>query len=286
MSEQTLAVFQSPWASLAPEEAIAVAAADARGPPPEAMPTPEAVRELTEAFLAQQAELERYRATFAMHSQQVSSSRGTSGRASPAISLAPDPLAEWERTSVSPPHVRPPRPGGDGPILPTAKAAAAAQQATLPPTPRRRPAPQADLGAAPGGPGPSASVRADSQEVIETTPTRGTQHSSGTGKPGRRRPQDKRLTGASNETAMFGGQRAADVVENCSLVLRTRLKVFQWKKLVWQVRARLAISHYRVWRKNPRWLALMFAKEMAALWGTVGSAAQLLRGTVGPQLFM
>ena len=85
---------------------------------------------------------------------------------------------------------------------------------------------------------------------------------------------------------MFGGQRAADVVENCSLVLRTRLKVFQWKKLVWQVRARLAISHYRVWRKNPRWLALMFAKEMAALWGTVGSATQLLRGTVGPQLFM
>ena len=65
---------------------------------------------------------------------------------------------------------------------------------------------------------------------------------------------------------------AEDPVENMQLMLRSRLLTFQWKKLVWLQRSKVAFeSHQISWRRNPRWLSQMFGREVAWMWGHLGS---------------
>ena len=85
----------------------------------------------------------------------------------------------------------------------------------------------------------------------------------------------KRLTGLEADFASLSLNRSSDVVENVKLTLRAHLTTFQWKKFVWMLRMRAAMEEEQMrWRRNPRWLAHMFGKELAWLWGHVGGARQ------------
>ena len=74
------------------------------------------------------------------------------------------------------------------------------------------------------------------------------------------------------------------VYQFCPL-LNERLTVWQWKKFVQMIKAKsLCASIGRPWRRPARWLANMYAAEMAAIWGHLGGATKELRGPRGPPL--
>ena len=59
----------------------------------------------------------------------------------------------------------------------------------------------------------------------------------------------------------------------------------KWKQMVWMVRARFALeTEGKRYRRHPRWLSMMFAREVAALWGHLGGATKTLQGPRGPPL--
>ena len=87
--------------------------------------------------------------------------------------------------------------------------------------------------------------------------------------------REKRLTGLEADFASLSLNRSSDVVENVKLTLMAHLTTFQWKKFVWMLRMRAAMEEEQMrWRRNPRWLARMFGKELAWLWGHIGGARQ------------
>ena len=71
-----------------------------------------------------------------------------------------------------------------------------------------------------------------------------------------------------------------------ALVLHARLVTFKWKMIVVCLRAKLALAEDgRSWRRPCRWLAALMGREVASIWGHLGSASQVLRGQRGPSLF-
>ena len=58
---------------------------------------------------------------------------------------------------------------------------------------------------------------------------------------------------------------------------------YKWKQLLWMLRARESLG--RRWRGNPRWLAVMFSREAASIYGHMGASVKYLRGFQGPALF-
>ena len=64
--------------------------------------------------------------------------------------------------------------------------------------------------------------------------------------------------------------RSHDVVCNMAWELHGRLVTFKWKQLLWGLRAMAAFRGK--WRRNCRWFAMMFGREVAALYGTMGAA--------------
>jgi len=93
------------------------------------------------------------------------------------------------------------------------------------------------------------------------------------------------VTGANADFPTLGFTHSQDPVMNMSWVLHSRLIVHKWKQFVWMSRFLQAfVDSRRVWRRNPRWLAQMFAVEVGAIWGHMGNAAKTLSGPRGPPM--
>lgn len=108
----------------------------------------------------------------------------------------------------------------------------------------------------------------------------------------RRERQREALQKKANKAALTGLEApypslstawSEDIGFNILRSVQSRLLTFQWKKLVWLLRVRSAVhqeSHGRaVWKRNPRWLDLLLAREVAALWGHFGAMRQKLAPT-------
>ena len=93
-------------------------------------------------------------------------------------------------------------------------------------------------------------------------------------------------TGERADFPVLGMTKSWDPPMNTSWVLHQRLITHKWKVMVWLLRIRQACMNSRVpWKRNPRWLANLFATEMAAIWGHLGSCVKSLRGPKGPVMF-
>ena len=78
------------------------------------------------------------------------------------------------------------------------------------------------------------------------------------------------VTGLNAEFPTLGMTLSGDAVFNMSWV--------KWKQLVWMARARNALeAEGRRYKRHPRWLAMMFSRETAALWGHLGGAVKTLQ---------
>ena len=94
------------------------------------------------------------------------------------------------------------------------------------------------------------------------------------------------LTGDLRDFAPLDGTRSLDPAENIKQTLMSRLTTYHWKRFVWLLRAREAFfAEGMALRRRPaRWLGLMLAKEMSAIWGQLGGVTQALRGPRGAEL--
>lgn len=89
----------------------------------------------------------------------------------------------------------------------------------------------------------------------------------------------KALTGQLADYPSLSHCWSAEVCLNVVGSARARMVTFLWKKLLWQLRVKEAVERtYQraVWRRNPRWLAMLMGKEVAALWGHLGALRQKL----------
>ena len=76
-----------------------------------------------------------------------------------------------------------------------------------------------------------------------------------------------------------------DPAVNMMRALESRLLTYQWKKLVWSLRARRAfLQSGLTWRRPARWLGQLQAREAAWIWGHMGSAVRSLRGPLGAEV--
>ena len=99
------------------------------------------------------------------------------------------------------------------------------------------------------------------------------------------RAQHARLTGAQAPFPLLGFRRSRDPVLNMAWELHARLVVHKWKQLVWMLRVRLVFERSRIeWRRPPRWLSSMLAREVGSMWGQLGAARQYVASDKGPPL--
>ena len=80
----------------------------------------------------------------------------------------------------------------------------------------------------------------------------------------------KALTGEQADYPSLSHVWSQEVAINMVFSMASRMRVFLWKKLLWQLRVKAAVS------RNPRWLALLLSKEVSALWGHYGALRQRL----------
>lgn len=100
--------------------------------------------------------------------------------------------------------------------------------------------------------------------------------------------ETKALTGIRADYPSLSNAWSEDPVINVMCSVQSRLRTFIWKKFVWLLRVRNAIhiesKGKAAWRRNHRWLAMLFSKEIAALWGHFGAMRQKM--VRDPQLRM
>lgn len=93
--------------------------------------------------------------------------------------------------------------------------------------------------------------------------------------------QNAALTGWAADYPSLSHFWSSEVALNMVHSMRSRMVIFLWKKLCWQLRVKEAVrqeSQGRAkWRKNPRWLSEMLGREVAALYGHYGAMCQRLR---------
>lgn len=91
------------------------------------------------------------------------------------------------------------------------------------------------------------------------------------------------LTGLEAPYPSLSTAWSEDIGFNILRSVQSRLLTFQWKKMVWLVRIRDAVQQESqgraVWKRNPRWIDLLLAREVAALWGHFGAMRQKLAPT-------
>lgn len=96
-----------------------------------------------------------------------------------------------------------------------------------------------------------------------------------------KRQETAALTGSQADYPSLGNAWSSDLVTNIMRSVESRLLALQWKKMVWQLRVKLAVEkegHGKLrWKRNPRWISLMIGTEVAALWGHFGAMRQKLR---------
>jgi hypothetical protein len=103
------------------------------------------------------------------------------------------------------------------------------------------------------------------------------------------KPKQQQLAATTGQLADFpllGMTKSYDPVFNASWIVHQRMICHKWKALVWMLKVRAAMGLSKMqWRRNPRWLANLYAQELAALWGHVGVCVRSVRGNTGPPLF-
>lgn len=78
---------------------------------------------------------------------------------------------------------------------------------------------------------------------------------------------------------------SAEVPFNVVGSVKARMIAFMWKKVVWQLRMKNAVETTfpgARWKKNKKWLGMLFGKEVAAMWGHFGAMRQRLHAPIGP----
>ena len=94
-----------------------------------------------------------------------------------------------------------------------------------------------------------------------------------------------KVTGAAAVFPVLGMTYSHEAASNTKRVLHERLTVWQWEKFVQLLKAKSLFTNIgRPWRRPCRWLANMYAAEMAAIWGHIGGATKELRGPRRPPL--
>lgn len=102
-----------------------------------------------------------------------------------------------------------------------------------------------------------------------------------------KRDGQKALTGEMADFPSLSHVWSNEVAYNMVFSLASRMKVFLWKKLLWQLRVKKAVemtvgAQGARWKRNPRWLAKLLGKEVAAMWGHYGAMRQKLHN---PEVF-
>ena len=91
------------------------------------------------------------------------------------------------------------------------------------------------------------------------------------------RAETKRaLTGEQADYPSLSHVWSNEVALNLACSVHSRMRTFLWKKFLWQLRVKAAIEQEsnKRWKRNPRWLAALTGREVAALWGHLGAAPE------------
>ncbi|CAE7461836.1 unnamed protein product [Symbiodinium necroappetens] len=90
--------------------------------------------------------------------------------------------------------------------------------------------------------------------------------------------QTRALTGVYADYPSLSNAWSYEVGLNTVASVASRMRTYLWKKLLWQIRVKRAIEQDgdRRWKRNPRWLSHLFAKEIGSLWGHFGAMRQKL----------
>ena len=98
-----------------------------------------------------------------------------------------------------------------------------------------------------------------------------------------KKAQSAALTGGEADYPSLSNCWSNELTFNILRSTESRLRTFQWKKMVWQLRVREAVKMESkgkaTWRRNPRWLTYLLSYEIAALWGHYKPMKQRLRST-------
>ena len=87
------------------------------------------------------------------------------------------------------------------------------------------------------------------------------------------------LTGVRAEYPSLSNCWSGEVAINIVESFRSRMIAYLWKKLLWQLRVKDAVTVMcpgAKWKKNPRWLAKLLGQEIASQWGHLGALRQRL----------
>ena len=74
-----------------------------------------------------------------------------------------------------------------------------------------------------------------------------------------------------------------DLAVNMAITFQSMLFTWKWKEITWMLRIRKATrdefgSRAR-WKRNPRWLMALLAKQIAFMWGHLGSLRQTMNNS-------
>ena len=92
-----------------------------------------------------------------------------------------------------------------------------------------------------------------------------------------KRKESRALTGWRADYPSLSHFWSEEVPFNMVGAMKSRTVTFMWKKLLWQLRAKEAVTQMipgARWKKNPRWLAMLLGKEVATLFGHYGAMRQ------------
>ncbi|CAE7331761.1 unnamed protein product [Symbiodinium microadriaticum] len=91
--------------------------------------------------------------------------------------------------------------------------------------------------------------------------------------------QRKALTGIQADYPSLSHAWSYEVAMNLVASTASRMRVYLWKKIVWQARVKAAVEAEgsRRWKRNPRWLAMLLGKEVASLFGHFGAMRQRMQ---------
>ena len=96
-----------------------------------------------------------------------------------------------------------------------------------------------------------------------------------------KKKETQALTGVHADFPTLSHCWSGEVAVNLTCSVASRMRVFLWKKLLWQLRVKRAVevtvgTHGARWKRNPRWLSMLLAREVSALWGHFGAMRQKL----------
>ncbi|CAE7829188.1 unnamed protein product [Symbiodinium microadriaticum] len=86
------------------------------------------------------------------------------------------------------------------------------------------------------------------------------------------------LTGEQADYPSLSHVWANEVALNVACSVHSRMRTYLWKKFLWQLRVKAAIEKEtgKRWKKNQRWLGLLFSREIAYFFGHFGAMRQKL----------